>query len=158
MVAAASGLGVRLGPLGSLEDGREMGVEPRQNAVENRAYHRQSGRRSPVRIDYRTRVGSRARLLSQHFSEAITASGRELSVELVVAIDKAGELVALAEDLRARMLRAEPGANADDLVRLQRLADASVRRLSLPTSANKRTPSLAEYLATARAADEAVEP
>ena len=137
-----------------------MGVELRQNVNEYRADYRKlmgGGRRSPVRIDYRKRVGKRARELSQHFTAAISASGRELSVELVVAIDKASELVALAEDLRARMLRAEPGANADDLVRLQRLADASVRRLNLPTSANKQTPTLAEYLASTRTADEAVE-
>jgi len=125
-----------------------MAVEPRQNADENRADYQQlrrSGRRSPVRIDYRKRVGKRARELSQHFAAAITASGRELSVELVVAIGKAGELVALAEDLRARMLRAAPGANADDLVRLQRLADASVRRLNLPSAASKRL-TLTDYL------------
>jgi hypothetical protein len=127
-----------------------MGVEPRQNTDKNCAdCHKlvSGGRRSPVRIDYRRRVGRRARELNQHFAAAVTASGRELSIELTVAVGKAAELVALAEDLRARMLRADPSANADDVVRLQRLADASVRRLNLPSAASKPAPTLAEYLA-----------
>ena len=121
-----------------------MSVEPRQNVDERRADHRRlltgSGRRSPVRIDYRRRVGKRARELSQHFTAAVVASGREPSIELTVAIGKAAELVALAEDLRARMLRADASANADDLVRMQRLADLSVRRLALPSGSSKPLP------------------
>jgi hypothetical protein len=126
-----------------------MGVELRQNGDENRTDYRKlmgGGRRSPVRIDYRRRVGKRARELSQHFTAAIVAAGRELSIELIVAIGKAAELVALVEDMRARALRGVD-VNADDLVRMQRLADASVRRLNLPSAANKPTPTLAEYLA-----------
>jgi hypothetical protein len=125
-----------------------MGVELRENANENRAGYRRKydGRRSPVRIDYRKRVGKRARELSRHFAAALTAAGRELSIELTVAIGKAAELVALAEDLRARMLRADPGANADDMVRMQRLADLSVRRLALPSAASKSTPTLGDLL------------
>jgi hypothetical protein len=127
-----------------------MGVELRQNADENRADYRKlmsgGGRRSPVRIDYRKRVGRRARELSQHFTAAIIASGREMTVELAVAIGRAGELVALAEDLRARMLRADPNANADDVVRMQRLADASVRRLTLPSGSSKPEPTVDQYL------------
>jgi hypothetical protein len=113
---------------------------------------RRSGRRSPVRIDHRRRVPKRARELSQVFTEVVVASSRELGVELIVAIDKAAELTALAEDLRARMLRADPAANADDVVRLQRLADASVRRLNL-SSAAKKQPSLADYLTRQQAAE-----
>jgi hypothetical protein len=112
-----------------------MSVELRQNADGNRVGYRRKydGRRSPVRIDYRKRVGRRARELSQHFTEAVVASGRELSIELVVAIGKAAELVALVEDMRARALRGV-NVNADNLVRMQRLADTSVRRLALPGS------------------------
>jgi hypothetical protein len=71
--------------------------------------------------------------ISQHFTAAVVASGREVTVELAVAIGKAAELVALAEDMRARALRGVD-VNADDLVRMQRLADASVRRLNLPSA------------------------
>ena len=127
-----------------------MGVGLRENDDENRADYRKlmgGGRRSPVRIDYRRRVGKRARELSQHFTAALVGSGRELSIELAVAIGKAAELVALVEDMRARALRGVE-INADDLVRMQRLADASVRRLALPATTSKPTPSLAEYLAT----------
>ena len=137
-----------------------MGVGLRENDDENRADYRKlmgGGRRSPVRIDYRKRVGKRARELSQHFTAAVSASGRELSIELAVAIGKAAELVALAEDLRARMLRADPSANADDVVRMQRLADVSVRRLNLPSAASKPTPTLGDYLASNHTTDEAAE-
>jgi hypothetical protein len=84
--------------------------------------------------------------LRQHFNEMLTAAGRELSVELAAAVMKAAELVALVEDMRARALRGAE-INADDLVRMQRLADASVRRLALPNAARKPAPTLAEYLA-----------
>ena len=82
------------------------------------------GQRSPVRIDYRKRVGKRARELGQHFTAAVDAVGREVTVELAAAIGGAAELVALVEDMRARALRGAD-VNADDLVRLQRLADLS---------------------------------
>jgi hypothetical protein len=85
--------------------------------------------------------------LREHYTAVLTAAGRELSIELAAAVTKAAELVALVEDMRARALRGVE-INADDLVRMQRLADASVRRLALPATTSKPTPSLAEYLAT----------
>ena len=130
-----------------------MGVELRQNAGENRADCRKlmgGGRRSPVRIDYRKRVGKRARELGQHFTAAVDAVGREVTVELAVAIDGAAELVALVEDMRARALRGVD-VNSDDLVRMQRLADLSVRRLNLPAAASK--PAL-DPLSYARSLDD----
>jgi hypothetical protein len=119
-----------------------MGVELRQNAGENRADCRKlmgGGRRSPVRIDYRKRVGKRARELGLHFTAAVSSTGREVTIELTVAIGRAAELVALVEDMRARALRGI-NVNADDLVRMQRLADLSVRRLNLPSAASKPEP------------------
>jgi hypothetical protein len=83
--------------------------------------------------------------LREHFTETLARAGRELSVELLAAIARAGELVALVEDMRARALRGVE-VNADDLVRMQRLADASVRRLALPTSVSKPTPTLGDLL------------
>src|SRR5262245_17092092 len=127
-----------------------MSVELRQGADENRADYRKlirSGRRSPVRIDYRKRVGKRARELSQHFTAALVGSGRELTVDLTERVMKASELTALAEDMRAKMLRGEADVCADDLVRVTRLADTAVRRLNLPSADSKAAPSLAEYLA-----------
>jgi hypothetical protein len=125
-----------------------MGVELRENADESRAgYRRKSGgRRSPVRIDYRKRVGKRARELSQYFTAAIVASGRELTVDLTERVMKASELTALAETMRAKMLRGEADVCADDLVRVTRLADTAVRRLALPSAASKPTPTLGDLL------------
>ena len=100
--------------LGLRSDGCGMSVEPRQNAAEIQrrppqvAARRRPSRRKPTRLDHRTRVGKRARELSHHFAAAISASGRQPSIDLAVAIGRAAELVALAEDLRARMLRADP--------------------------------------------------
>jgi hypothetical protein len=120
-----------------------MDVELQRNVV----WKSRHGRRVPVRIDHRSRVGKRARELSQHFAKALTAAGRELTVDLLVAVARAAELTALAEAMRARMLRGDPTALADDCVRLQRLADQCVRRLALPTSAASRpAQTLGEYL------------
>ena len=54
------------------------------------------------------------------------------------------------EDMRARALRGV-NVNADDLVRMQRLADLSVRRLNLPAAASK--PAL-DPLSYARSLDD----
>jgi hypothetical protein len=83
--------------------------------------------------------------LREHYTAVLTAAGRELSIELAAAVTKAAELVALVEDMRARALRGVE-VNADDLVRMQRLADASVRRLALPSGSTKPAP-LRERLA-----------
>jgi hypothetical protein len=130
-----------------------MGVELRQNPGKNRTDCRKlmgGGRRSPVRIDCRKRVGKRARELGLHFTAAVSSSGREVTVELAVAIGRAAELVAVVEDMRARALRGVD-VNADDLVRLQRLADLSVLRLNLPAAASK--PAL-DPLSYARSLDD----
>jgi hypothetical protein len=59
-----------------------------------------------------------------------------MTVELVAAVGKAAELISISEDMRAKMLRGVD-VNADDLVRMQRLADLSVRRLALPTGSSR---------------------
>jgi len=88
-------------------------------------------RRSAPRksLDGRTWIAKRMRVLREHYLSAL--GDRNLTVDLEGRISKAAELSALAEDLRARMLRGERDVCADDLVRMQRLADASVRALGL---------------------------
>jgi hypothetical protein len=116
-----------------------MRAEPRQNIAEIQPGRpqvvRRRPRRKPTRLDHRTRVGRRSRELRKHYTAAL--SGREQTIELITAISRAAELVALAEDLRARMLRADPKANADDVVRMQRVADLAVKRLNLPNASSK---------------------
>ena len=121
-----------------------MGAESRQNATEMprgppQVGRRNGGRRKPTRLDHRTRVGRRARELREHYTAVLTGAGREMSIELAAAVSRASELCALVEDMRARALRGVD-VNADDLVRMQRLADLSVRRLALPTGSTKPLP------------------
>jgi hypothetical protein len=106
------------------------------------------------RLDQRTRAGRRAKELREHYAAVL--SEREMTVELVAAISRAAELQAISEQLRANAVRGLP-VSPDDLVRIERLSAAALRALHLPTSANKQTPTLAEYLASTRTADEAVE-
>jgi hypothetical protein len=113
-----------------------MDAELRQNERGPSPVRRRRKRRKPTRLDHRTRVGRRAGELSRHFAKALTGSGRELSIELTVAIGKAAELVALVEDMRARALRGVD-VSPDDLVRMQRVADQAVRRLALPSGSAK---------------------
>jgi hypothetical protein len=100
----------------------------------------------PRRIDNRTRTARRAKALREYYSAVLAAAGRELTIELAAAVSRASELVALVEDMRARALRGVE-INADDLVRMQRLADASVRRLNLPSASSKQAPSLSQIIA-----------
>jgi hypothetical protein len=105
---------------------------------------RQRSRRKP--FDGRTRAGYRARRLQAHYTAVLTAAGREITVELAALVSKAAELSSIAEGMRARMLRGED-ISADDIVRVQRLADLSVRRLGLPSTPVKLAgPSLGAAL------------
>jgi hypothetical protein len=99
------------------------------------------------RLDGRTRTAKRARQLREHYQAVLTADGRALTIELAARVTKASELVALAEDMRANMLRGAADVCADDLVRMQRLADASVRQLGITTWTKPQPTTLEEYLA-----------
>jgi hypothetical protein len=94
----------------------------------------------PRRIDNRRRTARRAKALREYFTAVLVGSGRELTVDLIERVMKASELTALAEDMRAKMLRGEADVCADDLVRVTRLADVSVKRLALPTGSAKPLP------------------
>jgi hypothetical protein len=128
-----------------------MGVETHNDTSEAHAARvlgaprrRRRWRYVPKRTDGRLRAARRAKALREHFTETLVGAGRELSVELAAAVGKAAELIALVEDMRAKALRGVE-INADDLVRMQRIADASVRRLALP-SGKPEPPSVDQYL------------
>jgi hypothetical protein len=73
---------------------------------------------------------------------------------VTAAIEKAARLTALAEQAAARALRADPKVTLDDVVRLTRLADLSVRALHLDRHNTKQQLSLADYLANARSGEQ----
>jgi hypothetical protein len=130
-----------------------MRSRPPQVAARRR---RRGGRRPARRLDLRTRAGKRSRQLREYYTDTLIKAGRELSVELLVAINRAAELVALAEELRGAALRGR-GAGADDLVRVERLSGVALRALRLPSAASTPPPTLAAYLASNRTTDEAAE-
>jgi hypothetical protein len=87
----------------------------------------------------------RAAQLAAHYTTLLDKAGRETtSVPLATAIISAAELVALAEHERTRLLRGE-NVDPDNVIRMQRLADMSVRRLHLDQQA-QRPQTLDEYL------------
>ena len=67
------------------------------------------------------------------------------SIELIAALDRACELQAISEHLRAAALKGR--AVFDDLVRVERVTASALRALRLPNAPSKQAPTLAEYLA-----------
>jgi len=96
-------------------------------------------------FDKRTRTGRRTAELAVHFRArlGVADAGDPL---LLAQIEHAARLVALSEAASARALRADPDISLDDVVRLQRLADQSVRRLRLDRHKPPSAPGLADYL------------
>jgi hypothetical protein len=126
-----------------------MGAEPRQSTADILRSLPGVIRGRRVRLDRRTRIAQRATRLRAHYFALLEQTGRDVqSVELIAALDRAAELQAIAEHLRADALRGR--AVFDDLVRVERVAASALRALRLPTSANKQTLTLAEYLACNR--------
>jgi hypothetical protein len=119
-----------------------------------RRYPRRNKRtpRPPQPFDKRGGAGRRAHALTKHFRQRLGPAAEDPVT--AAAIERAAQLQALAEEARARALRADPKVSLDDLVRLTRLADISVRRLHLDQRRNAmRQPTLSDYL-RARSADE----
>jgi len=113
-----------------------MGIEPRQNAAE--IPHRLPGvvRGRRVRLDRRTKLAQRATRLRAHYLALLEQAGRDVqSVELIAAVDRACELQAISEHLRADALRGR--AVFDDLVRIERVAASALRALRLPNASSK---------------------
>jgi hypothetical protein len=105
--------------------------------------HRGPKPRQP--FDKRTLIGRRAVALAATYRARLGAAAADPVV--TAAIDKAAQLTALAEDAAARALRADPKVTLDDVVRLTRLADVSVRRLHLDHRNTTQQPKLSDYLA-----------
>ena len=116
---------------------RPTGVRPSRN-----------GKRAPVQIDRRFAIGRRIDLLATTFRERVSLDEADPDPVLLAAVEKAARLTALAEDAAARATRADPKVTLDDVVRLTRLADVSVRRLRLDQRNAKQTPTLSAYLAS----------
>jgi hypothetical protein len=102
-------------------------------------------RRARVLIDKRSVLGRRSVALAATYRARLGAVAADPVV--TAAIEKAARLTALAEDASARALRADPKVTLDDVVRLTRLADLSVRALHLDRHNTKQQPSLTDYLA-----------
>lgn len=105
-------------------------------------------RRSRVRAkpDGRTWVVRRARELAAIYRAKLGDVASDAT--LAAAITKAAELTAISESMRAGLMRADDSVSADDVVRLQRLADAAVRALDRAAAIKpSNVPSLTEYLA-----------
>jgi hypothetical protein len=100
-------------------------------------------RRAHVQIDKRFAIGRRIKELAATFRERLGLDADPDPV-LLAAVEKAARLTALAEDAAARATRADPKVTLDDVVRLTRLADISVRRLNLDR--RKPAPALADII------------
>ena len=101
-------------------------------------------------IDGRTPLGRRLRDIADQLAAGL--GGWSALTELqAAAVRKAAELAALAEDARAKRLKGDTTITLDDVVRLDRLAEQSVRRLGLPSAAGEPAetpaPDLRTYLA-----------
>ena len=107
---------------------------------------KQNKRRAPVQVDHRFAIGRRIKLLTAAFRERAGLDVSDPDPVLLAAVEKAARLTALAEDAAARATRADPKVSLDDVVRMTRLADLSVRRLHLDRRNTKQQPSLADYL------------
>jgi hypothetical protein len=83
--------------------------------------------RARVRLDRRFAAGRRVKELVGVFRQRLGADADDPL--LAANVERAAELVALSELLRAKALSGQ--APADDVVRTTRLADQAVRRLQL---------------------------
>jgi len=120
----------------------EMQPQPPQVAARRL---RRGGRRPTRRLDLRTRAGKRSRQLREYLTEQLLKAGREMTLELTVAVNRASELAALGEELRGAALRGR-GIGADDVVRVERLSAAALRALHLPSGSSKPEPTVDQYL------------
>jgi hypothetical protein len=96
-------------------------------------------------LDGRTIAARRARELMATFSAGL---GGTLTAGQSLAIGRAAQLVALAEDARARRLDGDMTVTLEDLVRIDNSASRAVRQLGIPEAAAPTTPpSLRDYVA-----------
>jgi hypothetical protein len=150
MVAAASNLGADYRPfLTAPVCGKQVMAMVAKRVATTRAVAgrpTRNGKRAPVSIDKRFVIGRRIKQLTAAFCARVGADVDQDPV-LLAAVEKAAQLTALAEDAAAKATRADPKVSLDDVVRLTRLADISVRRLRLDQRNVKQPPKLSDYLA-----------
>jgi hypothetical protein len=127
--------------------------EARRQAYEARrqvppAKRKPNKRRARVSIDKRSVLGRRVTQLTAIFRQRL---GPDAEDPVLDAAIRAAETTALAEDLRARMLRGER-VDPDDVLRTTRAADALTRRLHLDRHKPQQQagPSLADILREAK--------
>jgi hypothetical protein len=102
--------------------------------------------RPPQPFDKRGGAGRRAHALTNHFRQCLGPIAEDPVT--AAAIARAAQLLALAEEARARALRSDPKVTLDDVVRLNRLAEHAVRALHLDRHTKQQPMSLPEYLAS----------
>jgi transposase len=124
-------------------DAKTAPIESAAVASRVPAPKRRNHRKARVQIDMRFAIGRRIKELTAAFCERVGPDSDQDPV-LLASVDKAARLTALAEDAAARATRGT--ATLDDVVRLTRLADISVRRLRLDRHKTKQA-SLSDYLA-----------
>jgi hypothetical protein len=133
------------GQTGGMSDALKMAAESIETTRAVAAKPTRNGRRARVSIDKRFVIGRRYAQLTATFRARVGPDVDQDPV-LLAAVEKAARLTALAEDAAARALRADPKVTLDDVVRLTRLADLSVRRLRLDQRNATPQPSLSDYL------------
>jgi hypothetical protein len=107
-----------------------------------------SRRKDLTTVDKPSRVYRRIRELETLFLLAFESAGVALTPMRRMRIAEAAQLKALAEKARGDTLRGGAGS-LDDVVRIERRADAAVRAIGLPSDA-PRQPTLAEVFAGPR--------
>ena len=103
---------------------------------------RRSRRKDLTVTDKRGRVYRRIRELEVLFLQTFEGAGVPLTPMRRMRIAEAAQLKALAEKARGDTLRGGAGS-LDDVVRIERRADAAVRAIGLPSD-TPRQPTLAE--------------
>jgi hypothetical protein len=121
---------------------RDTPVESRPVASLTPPKKRRNHRKAKKPFDGRFALGRRVLALVAMFSERLGPDATDPIT--ATAIRRAAETTALAEHLRAQMLRGEP-ISPDDALRASRTADLMTRRLHLDRRVTKQ-PGLADFL------------
>jgi hypothetical protein len=89
-------------------------------------------------LDGRTIGARRAKELAKGFAAELAAGG--LTATQRLAIERAAQLVAVAEDARVRRLAGDPSVTLDDVVRTDGAASRAVRALGIKPGAGPAYP------------------
>jgi hypothetical protein len=109
-------------------------------------------------LDGRLPVAKRRKELINAFTAAVAGLDALTPVQSS-AVVRAADLVALAEQQRAKALSGDASVDMEGLIRLEGAADRAVRRLGIKPGANQaKPPSIAEYAARKAAEKAASKP